>query len=321
MIAATIPEKFARAPFPYFGGKRSVAALVWERLGRPKQYIEPFAGSAAMLLGAPEPASLEVIGDTNFYVANFWRCIKFCPRETYGWQDYPVSHVDLDARHRWLTQPERTSALRAALADPEWPGDPQIAGWWVWGLCAWIGSGWCERVSKIPHVGNAGQGVQSKIPHVGNAGRGVQSQIPHVGNAGRGVADWFAHLARRLERVRVIHGAWDRTLNHHYGGAETAVFLDPPYRAFEGLYQQGSDRPIADSVAAWAAEHAHLRVALCGHRGDYDLSGWEVVEWSRERNTYGGAGTKDEEAIWFSPACLRAAAPRQASLFDPSEAA
>jgi len=131
----------------------------------------------------------------------------------------------------------------------------------------------------------------------------------------------LAPLARRLERVRVIHGAWDRTLNHHYGGAETAVFLDPPYRAYEGLYQQGSDRPIADDVAAWAAEHAHLRVAICGHRGDYDLPGWEIVEWSRERNTYGGAGTKDSEAIWFSPACLRPALARQASLFADPEAA
>lgn len=292
------PENYTRAPFPYFGGKRSVAALVWERFGRPPQFIEPFCGSAAVLLGAPSPASLEVIGDQNFYVANFWRCVKYQPQRTYEWQDYPVSHVDLDARHRWLTHPERGADLRGKLADPEWPGDPQIAGWWVWGLCAWIGSGWCER------------------EHVGNAGRGVQSQVPHVGNAGQGVADWFAHLASRLERVRVIHGAWDRTLNHHYGDTETAVFLDPPYRAFERLYAAGSNVAVADEVAAWAAEHAHLRVALCGHRGDYALPGWEIVEWSRERMTYGGGGTKDEEAIWFSPACLRPALAPQRSLFS-----
>lgn len=27
------------SPFPYFGGKRTVAADVWERLGSPRQYI------------------------------------------------------------------------------------------------------------------------------------------------------------------------------------------------------------------------------------------------------------------------------------------
>ena len=40
------------APFPYFGGKRSVTADVWERFGSPKQYIEPLCGLAAMLLVA-----------------------------------------------------------------------------------------------------------------------------------------------------------------------------------------------------------------------------------------------------------------------------
>ncbi len=38
------------SPFPYFGGKRTVAAAVWARLGSPAQYIEPFCGSAAVLL-------------------------------------------------------------------------------------------------------------------------------------------------------------------------------------------------------------------------------------------------------------------------------
>ena len=57
------------APFPYFGGKRDIARDVWARLGRPKQYIEPFCGSAAMLLAAPAPASLEVVNDINGFIA------------------------------------------------------------------------------------------------------------------------------------------------------------------------------------------------------------------------------------------------------------
>ena len=38
------------APFPYFGGKRRAAPIVWRALGDPSGYVEPFAGSAAVLL-------------------------------------------------------------------------------------------------------------------------------------------------------------------------------------------------------------------------------------------------------------------------------
>jgi DNA adenine methylase len=284
-----------RAPFPYFGGKRSVADYVWSRLGSPKQYIEPFAGSAAILLAAPKPASLEVIGDLSGYVANFWRCVKFRPDDTWSWADYPVSHIDQIARHRWLTDPERCAELRDALLDPEWPGDPQIAGWWLWGQCSWIGSGWCEWQKALA----------GKIPHVSDAGRGVQAagKIPHVGNPGMGWA-WIRRLSTRLERVRVIHGTWDRCLNHHYGKEDTAVFLDPPYIAFEKLYGDGAE-PVALQVAEWARKNQSLRIALCGHVGDYDMPGWDVYRWSRKGTTYGSTGTKDEEAVWFSPGCER----------------
>jgi len=296
-----LPPKFERSPFPYFGGKRSVTADVWARLGSPKQYLEPFCGSAAMLLSAPSIASLEVIGDQNFYVANFWRALKFDAARVAAETDYPVSHVDLDARHAWLRDAARVQALRDSLRDPEWPGDARIAGWWVWGQCAWIGSGWCDP--------------QSQIPHVSNAGRGVQSQIPHVSDAGRGIAEWFATLAKRLERVRVVHGDWTRCLNHHYGAERTAVFLDPPYRAYESLYTATPDAvPVADAVCEWARENAELRIALCGHAGDYDLPGWEQFAWSRDGNTYGGTATKDAEMIWFSPACERVVAA-QGDLF------
>lgn len=301
---------------PWFGGKRAVVDDVWQRFGTPKQYIEPFCGSAAVLLAAPAPASLEVIGDMNGFVANFWRAVKHQPEKVAEWADYPVSHVDLGARHIWLM--EQRAALEAGLDDANWPGDAKVAGWWLWGQCSWIGSGWCEwtkATGQIPHVGNAGRGIQAsgKIPHVTDAGMGVQAigQIPHVTNAGMGSllttggkAAWLAlhQLATRLDRVRVIHGEWDRCLNHHYGKEQTAVFLDPPYVGFEALY--GDKRPVALDVCEWAREHAHLRVALCGHVGDYDLPGWEQFLWSRDSNTYGSDKTKDAECIWFSPACL-----------------
>ncbi|MCC6797696.1 MAG: DNA adenine methylase [Candidatus Hydrogenedentes bacterium] len=303
------------APFPYFGGKRSIVDDVWCRLGSPKQYIEPFCGSAAMLLGAPKPAPLEVICDGSGFIANFWRATKYQPEAVAQWADYPVSHIDLGARHSWLmAQRERVGD---ALQDANWPGDAQVAGWWLWGQCCWIGSGWCDWFGQVPRAGNAGRGVQAigQVPHASDAGMGVQAigQVPHASDAGMGFDDlltssgraawvWLKKLSDRLERVRVVHGDWFRCLNHHYGGESTAVFLDPPYRSYESLY--GKTGSIADAVAVWAKEHEHLRIALCGHCGDYELDGWDAVNWSRGKHTYSGKKTTESECVWYSPACL-----------------
>src|SRR5580765_8184771 len=115
------------SPFPYFGGKRSIAVEVWARLGTPSQYIEPFCGSAAVLLAAPRPAALEVVNDASGFIANFWRAIKHQSATVAAWADYPVSHIDLGARHVWLmAQRER---IGTDLHDPDWPGDGKVAGW------------------------------------------------------------------------------------------------------------------------------------------------------------------------------------------------
>lgn len=298
-----------KAPFPYFGGKRTVALDVWARFGSVKQYIEPFCGSAAMLLAAPRKASLEVVCDGNGFIANFWRAVVHQPGEVARWADYPVSHIDLGARHKWLMAQRETIA--AALHDPDWPGCTKSAGWWLWGQCSWIGSGWCDW-GKIPHVSDAGRGVQAvgQIPHVSDAGRGAAP--PLLTSGGRTAWEWLHRLADRLERVRVVHGDWTRCLNHHYGQAKTAVFLDPPYRSYEKLY--GVSAPVADAVEAWAKAHPQLRVAICGHVGDYDLPGWDAVRWKRSGATYGSAKTTNEECIWYSPGCLGASKATQEAM-------
>jgi DNA adenine methylase len=293
------------SPFPYFGGKRTIVADVWARLGSPKQYIEPFCGSAAMLLAAPSPAHLEVICDGSGFIANFWRAVKHQPAAVAEWADYPVSHIDLGARHVWLMA--QRDRVGAELQNPDWPGDAKVAGWWLWGQCCWIGSRWCEwggasGIGQVPHTSNAGRGVQAigKVPHTSGAGMGVTELLT---SSGRTAMVWLHKLAGRLERVRVVHGNWDRCLNNHFGGDDTAVFLDPPYRAYERFY--GTSAPVADAVEKWARENAQLRIALCGHKGDYDLPDWEAVKWSRGKLTYSGSKTTDAECVWYSPPCAK----------------
>ena len=135
--------KILKAPFPYFGGKSRVAGLVWDRFGDVSNYVEPFAGSLAVLLGRPHAPRTETVNDKDAYLSNFWRSVKHDPIGVAAWANWPVSEVDLLARHRWLvsTGAERLEALRT---DPDYY-DVKVAGWWVWGLCSWIGSGWCRQ--------------------------------------------------------------------------------------------------------------------------------------------------------------------------------
>jgi len=107
------------APFPFFGGKRTIAPEVWKRFGNVKHYIEPFCGSCAILLAAKHPASLEVIGDMNGFIANFWRAVVNQSEQVAHWADYPVSHVDLiqpAASYRHLWRVDRRVFFHAALA-------------------------------------------------------------------------------------------------------------------------------------------------------------------------------------------------------------
>jgi site-specific DNA-adenine methylase len=178
-----------KAPFPWFGGKSKVAGLIWEHFGDVQNYVEPFFGSGAVLLNRPSEARIETVNDLDCMVANFWRALQHDPDAVADAADWPVNEADQHARHLWLVSQEE---FREQMkVDPEYY-DAKIAGWWVWGQCIWIGSGWCAK--QLPHLGSAGSGVNRQRPHLGNAGTGVHRQLPHLGDAGTGVHRKLPHL-------------------------------------------------------------------------------------------------------------------------------
>ncbi len=137
----SISQKLS-APFPWFGGKSRVADAVWDRFGDVRNYVEPFAGSLAVLLSRPTPPGIETVNDIDKYLANFWRAVAHDPDGVAMAADWPVNEADLEARHAWLVT-EGARQLTQLMTDPD-GYDSKIAGWWVWGLCSWIGSGWCS---------------------------------------------------------------------------------------------------------------------------------------------------------------------------------
>ncbi len=165
-----------KAPFPWFGGKSRVADLVWERFGPDvPNYVEPFAGSLAVMLARPAPARIETVNDLDCFLANFWRAVQHAPEEVARWADAPVNEADLHARHLWLVS--REEFREKMKTDPHF-FDAKIAGWWVWGLSCWIGSGWCSKpASMASATERLVGGVHPRIPDMKSA-RGVTRQIP-----------------------------------------------------------------------------------------------------------------------------------------------
>src|SRR5208282_5063193 len=153
-----------RAPFPWFGGKSRAADLVWQRFGDVPNYCEPFFGSGAVLLERQHRARTETVNDRDCFVANFWRALQADPQAVARYADNPVNESDQHARHLWLIQ--QTDWAERMKTEPEFY-DAKIAGWWVWGQCIWIGSGWCSGLRQLPHLGTAGKGVHRQLPHLG----------------------------------------------------------------------------------------------------------------------------------------------------------
>ena len=305
------------APFPYFGGKSLACETVWCAFGAVDNYVEPFAGSVAMLLGAPDGKRVETINDADGYVANFWRAVQHAPDEVVRYADWPVNETDLFARHLWLVNTGR-ERIAAMEADPD-HFDAQVAGWWVWGLCAWIGSGWCSGRGpwQLPHLGNPGRGVNRQLPHLGDPGRGYQKQTDAL-------LEWIRSLSVRLRKVRVCCGDWSRVVTPSVlrgGGFPCGVFLDPPYDEGNENYSVAV-KGIAAEVREWAlanGEDKKLRIVLAGYEGEHEMpETWKVYAYSAT-GAYIANGTKasenrHRERLWFSPHCLSVNAAR--SLFD-----
>ncbi len=324
------------APFPYFGGKSNACEQVWQAFGAVDNYVEAFAGSAAMLLGAPDGKRIATINDADGVVANFWRAIAQDPEAVAHHADWPCNEVDLFARHSWLVR--QAGALTQSLhADPEW-FDAKIAGWWCWGACNWIGSGWCSGTGPWIHDGE--NIVDSrKLPHLGDAGKGINRQLPHLGNAGQGhprrayIMEWFGKLNERLRDVRVTCGDWSRVVKDSVTTRHglTGLFLDPPYTLGAMDYAAGGvGGDLATEVRDWCAANGNnplLRIVLCGHAGEHDAllaHGWHTRTWTARKGyalTDEAVANSAGETLWCSPHCVPPMGAANGDLFAEMELA
>lgn len=336
-----------RAPFPWFGGKSRVSHLVWERFGAVQNYVEPFFGSGAVLLGRPDwhTGMKETVNDRDSLLCNFWRSIAWDADLVAEHAYWPAIESDMHARGIYLLnrreeierrigdcEDEDSVTLRRRLEGDPFYRDPELAGWWVWGMGLWIGGGFAtacgpwQSVDGISTKMGPLSGTKRTLPD--NRPKGVWRCLPHLSSGGQGVhrmedleklKAWFADLQYRLRRVRVCSGDWKRVLGESVtvNNGLTGLFLDPPYP------QEGRDArcyahetKVWNEVWPWAVQNGGnelLRIALCGYDGrpwaqELKDAGWVKVPWVAQGGYGGGMGSQGEanrhrERIWFSPNC------------------
>lgn len=272
--------------------------MIWDAFGNVPNYVEPFAGSLAVLLARPHAPKVETVNDLDCYLTNFWRAVQADPDAVAHWADWPVSELDQNARHLWLVS---NAELRERMnTDPEYY-DAKAAGWWVWGINGWIGDSWCHS-----RFWRDSEKTWQQLPALGDAGKGVNRKSAAL-------IEWMRALQDRLRNVRICCGRWDRvigpsvTIKH----GTTAVFLDPPYATENDGEYAVNEKGVAHEVAAWAfanGDNPELRIALCGYEGEHaPPKGWTEHAWKARKGyqkATDGKHSGHKETVWFSPHCL-----------------
>ena len=67
-------------PMAYFGGKQKLASRIAALLPAHGHYVEPFAGSLAVLL-AKRPSRMETVNDLDRQLMTFWKVLRDKPNE------------------------------------------------------------------------------------------------------------------------------------------------------------------------------------------------------------------------------------------------
>ncbi|MFE9624258.1 DNA adenine methylase [Streptomyces sp. NPDC006527] len=280
-----------KPPFPYYGAKGRLAPWVVGLLPREHRvYVEPFAGSAAVLFARPRAAAHEVLNDLDGNVVTFFRVLR--DRE-----------ADL-VRALTLT-PYSREEYRAADLDVDLDDLERARRFFV----------------RTTQSFNAAGAAASKRASWSNGMRRGSSQATTVAD----LVDRLYFVAERLRRV-VIENRAAADVIALYDAPDTVLYCDPPYLASTRTGLQSAAAGDYSFDTCTEADHRELAAVLNGCRSAVLLSGydsplyaelyagWHRAERSVQRpttNRRGSTGSAGVEVVWSNRPLSR-----QAELFE-----
>jgi DNA adenine methylase len=255
-------------PFPYVGGKTTLGPRIAALLPEHKHYVEPFAGSLAVLL-AKAPSLMETVNDLDADLMTFWRVLREQPDELQqACALTPHSRAEYDAarnRPDDLDDLERARRVWTVLAQSR-TGTLRTAGW-----------------RHFQATGGSYAGMPGYL---------------------RGYVDRMGAAVQRLQRVSLECRPALNVVEDYGRHEEVLLYVDPPYlgtaRKWDRLYQldmPGGDdhRALLDALLACSAA-----VVLSGYASPlYDdaLAGWDRVEMAASTGQ-GGVYANRTEVLW-----------------------
>jgi DNA adenine methylase len=253
-----------KPPFVYFGGKTILAERIAAALPAHSHYVEPFAGSLAVLLAKP-PSRMETVNDLDGALVNFWRVLRDQPAEL--------------ARTCALTPHGRAEFEQCAKLDE---GDDLERARRVW----------CRLTQ-----GRAGRLVRMGWRHYvdpGATGTAFPSYLD-------GYIDRMATAAERLHHVTLECRPALELIERYGAHEDVLLYVDPPYlgstRANDRSYRHelmtdDEHRGLADALHACRAS-----VVLSGYASDlYDQDLYP--DWHRVTFTAGTGQTSGGQSGW-----------------------
>ena len=167
-----------------------------------EHYIEPFLGSANVLVGTG-PYNKETVGDVNTALINFLHCLQTKSQELWQAITRDVNLVTTGERAAWIN-----------LRDNE-PTDPINNASWFYCVTKYSMNGIFRR-------NKSGKCNSSFCKTV--KGRGIYTKT------------WFDTVVKRLEHTSIIESSYPKLLNIAQNSNNSFVFLDPPYRLVKTVY-------------------------------------------------------------------------------------
>ena len=273
------------APFAYFGAKARLIPYLHNLIPRGELYIEPFAGSATILLSRLSWGDVEILNDINQYVTCFFRALRDEP-------DYLIQSLHLTPYGR-DTMREAQEYFKST--------DPLV---------------------KLDYLETARQFFVVNQMSFSGTKRGFRYKLlgSNVADEFRKKTDRLYAIAERLSHV-IIENLPATRIIKKYNSLQTVFYCDPPYllsstnfddmtRVYQGHSMNEEEHEAMLNVLL-QCQGAIVLSGFAHPLYDRLLAGWERVEISLINITN---NTEDHgqqhEVIWRNQRAVDMSPPR-----------